>query len=192
MPATLMAGQLAQEQRPGGPAHDGRSTLPLRSAARQQPACSRCAGDGKPQVLRRGTGVRSQNFHFCPRREFWHGCEFPHGAEVGFLDEFPAEGHNETAKFGAHFLNAVSVATEESISLGVAFSGVVVVRVADLDFHDYLLGFGLRCATHERIIEHHAPIAKSFLQQIYEGGSKPSNAGGEATGAALCDRSPRP
>ena len=47
--------------------------------------------------------------------------------------------------------------------------------------HFALLGFGWLRATHGQIIVHHAPIVKGFLQQITEGGSKPSNA--EVTGA---------
>jgi len=43
--------------------------------------------------------------------------------------------------------------------------------------HFDLLGFGSLRATHDQIIEHHAPIVKNFLQKISKGDSKPSNAG---------------
>jgi len=55
---TLQGDQLAAAQLRGAQGRGGRLTLPHRSAGPQQPACSRCAGDGKPRALPRGIAWR--------------------------------------------------------------------------------------------------------------------------------------
>ena len=66
--------QQAEAQRQGAQGHGGRLTRLRRSARRQQPECSRCAGGGQPRVLHRGIdghsfrGLQSAQdfFGVCP------------------------------------------------------------------------------------------------------------------------------
>jgi len=189
MAATLPACQQAAAQHRCGQAHGGRWIPPRRSAWQQQPACSRCAGSGKPRVLPRGIGGRSFRANG--------------GDEVGTVVFLLFADDGVLLASVAQHTRAGASADAAKRGLGALYLmagreyrfhhqrnfGVVEV-VAQCDFHFALLGFGLRCATHKRIIEHHAPIVKSFLQQNYGGGSKPSNVELRGPTAALSPAAP--
>jgi len=179
----------AAAQRPGGQAHGGRWTLPRRSAGPQQPACSRCAGGGKPRALPRGIGGRS----FCNQVAIVGGELVALGVDdgVAVLALLVALSGGGSGGLMRGVALAAVVAGEDDGVLAAGGEDDVAVEHVASDVvnaagvghflrdgeggHFALLGFRRPCATDDLIIVHHAPIVKSFLQQNSEGGSKPSN-----------------
>ncbi len=172
MPATLPGGRQAAAQRQGGQGRGAHWTPPRRSAARLPQGCSRCAGGGKPRGLPRGIDGRT----------LFGGDAGDEGVDRLDLALAMRRAAQELREFGEERFGILrgldaSLAVERDHATAELGREVVEFDLAgDGGGHFALLGFGSLRATHDQIIEHHAPIVKSFLQQNYRGGSKPSNA----------------
>ena len=184
MAATLPDGPQAAAQRPDGRERGARWTRPRRSAARLPQECSRCAGGGKPRALPRGIGglplLNDALVDKAVAGEVHRGFRHERRADAAV----PAEKliaalvvpvrrtlMDVNLSFRVAVADFVDVffATENNASFGIG-------RCIDGSGHSDLLGIGLHRATHDQIIAHDAPIVENFLQIIFEGDSKPSNA----------------
>lgn len=153
MAETLPGGQPGAVQPRGGQARGGRWTLPRRSGQPQHRACSRCAGGGKPRVLPRGIAWRSQ-LEVCHDKCALLILQRRRESLRIFFGRWRKDLNRVLAgAVGACLPRASGV-------LAAAQRGSQnLVRCAG---HDFLLDFGRRRATHERIIKHHAHKSRTF------------------------------